>query len=123
MEYLIMAKNSSRDLKNIDIFVEMNMLHKQLTEKNIIIDRLQAQNKQFQLEISKLKSKKQNSPVMRSPNISLNVQIQNCREEKESLMSYIDEQKQTLKRKIDYIIELQGEINRLGDKNDHHITV
>ena len=45
MEYLIMAKNSSRDLKNIDIFVEMNMLHKQLTEKNIIIDRLQAQNK------------------------------------------------------------------------------
>lgn len=39
LEYFLNLKNSSRDLKNIDIFIEMNSLQKTLTEKMIIIDR------------------------------------------------------------------------------------
>lgn len=43
--YLLSMKNSSRDLKNIDIFVELTNLQKSLTEKNIINDRLKSQLK------------------------------------------------------------------------------
>lgn len=35
-------------------------------------------------------------------------------------MSYIDEQKATLKRKIDYIVELEAEVNRLADRESHY---
>lgn len=38
-------------------------------------------------------------------------------------MGYIDEQKNTLKRKIDYIAELEKEINRLSDKETHYANV
>ena len=38
--YIFTAKNTSRDMKNIDIFVELTTLQKTLTEKTIIIDRL-----------------------------------------------------------------------------------
>lgn len=42
-------KNSSRDLKNIDIFVEMTSMQKSMLEKNIIIDRLKSQIREEQL--------------------------------------------------------------------------
>jgi len=50
--------------------VEMNQLYKQLTEKNIIIDRFQTQIKENQLELSKAKQKKSSSPSpsLKSPN-------------------------------------------------------
>lgn len=41
-------------------------------------------------------------------------------EEKESLMGYIEEQKETLKRKVEYIAELEQEINRISDKSTHY---
>lgn len=44
-------------------------------------------------------------------------------EEKESLMGYIEEQKDTLKRKLEYITELEQEINRISDKSTHYTEV
>ena len=44
-------------------------------------------------------------------------------EEKESLMNYIDEQKATLQRKLEYISELEQEVNRLSDKYTHYTNV
>ncbi len=35
-------------------------------------------------------------------------------------MNYIDQQKATLKRKIDYIIELQAEVNKRADRETHY---
>jgi len=35
-------------------------------------------------------------------------------------MSYIDEQKMKLKSKIEYIVELEEEVNRLADKETHY---
>lgn len=43
--YVFAMKNSSRDLKNVDIFIELTNLQKGITEKNIIIDRLKNQIK------------------------------------------------------------------------------
>lgn len=43
--YLFTMKNTSRDLKNIDIFIELTNLQKNATEKNIIVDRLKNQIK------------------------------------------------------------------------------
>jgi hypothetical protein len=72
--YLLALKNSSRDMKNVDIFVELTTLQKTLLEKNIVIDRLKSQLKEQQLEHEKLKIKgNQNSPpYTRSPNRTLN---------------------------------------------------
>ena len=43
--YLFTMKNTSRDMKNIDIFIELTNLQKNITEKNIIADRLKNQIK------------------------------------------------------------------------------
>jgi len=49
-------------MKNIDIFVEMSQLQKQLTEKNIIIERQKNQLREHQIEIDRIKVKKISSP-------------------------------------------------------------
>jgi hypothetical protein len=48
--YLFSMKNSSRDMKNIDIFLELTNLQKNIVEKNIVNDRLKNQIKELQLE-------------------------------------------------------------------------
>jgi len=69
-------KNSSRDMKNVDIFVELTNMQKILLEKNIVIDRLKYQLKEQQLEHEKTKLKNSPSPprnnYARSPNRTLN---------------------------------------------------
>lgn len=72
--YILSLKNSSRDMKNVDIFVELTTMQKALLEKNIVIDRLRSQLKEQQLEHEKLKLKgnQGSSPYTRSPNRTLN---------------------------------------------------
>ena len=38
-------------------------------------------------------------------------------------MSYIDEQKLTLKKKIEYIVQLEQEVNRINDKSAHYTDI
>jgi septal ring factor EnvC (AmiA/AmiB activator) len=98
----------------------MSTLQKTLTEKLILIDRQKNQLKEAQVEIERVKQRK---PVEQSPTRALNEELEKVVEEKESLMSYIDEQRATLKRKISYISELEEEINRLGDKESHYTDI
>ena len=59
-------------MKNIDIYVELTNTRKLLNQKNIIIDRLKDQIKESNIQIEKLKMKKGGSPVVISPNRTLN---------------------------------------------------
>lgn len=38
-------------------------------------------------------------------------------------MSYIDEQKITLKKKIEYIAQLEQEVNRINNKSSHYTDI
>lgn len=58
LQFFFNLKNSSRDLKNIDIFIQMNVLQKTLTEKNILLERQKSQITEMQVEIERLRSKK-----------------------------------------------------------------
>lgn len=75
MAHFFKLQNSSRDMKHIDIFIELTNLQKTMTEKNIIIDRLKTQLKESQLDTQRLKSKQTSSPVARSPNRTLNEEL------------------------------------------------
>ena len=59
-------------MKNIDVFIEMTTLQKSLNEKSIYIDRLKDQLKEMNLNLESLKLKKGGSPILRSPNKTLN---------------------------------------------------
>lgn len=100
-EFVLGLKNTSRDKKSIDIFVEMTALQRQLTEKNLMLERNRQRMSEMELEISQLRSRK-GSPT-RSRLGELTDSLEQLLEEKESLMGYIEEQKATMRRKVEYI--------------------
>jgi hypothetical protein len=83
-------KNSSKNLSNVDIFVELKQSQRRLKEALLIAEQLRSEVQRLGEQLGKGRLSKEN---VDTNNISPRSKIQELMEEKECLFGYIEELK------------------------------